>query len=85
MSKYKGYHPKRNNIFKMMASYDRDESGDIDFRQFLRMVFEKPYERDTSQDIKQVFNEIDMDCKGYIDAEDLRYLAAELKQSFTEE
>ena len=24
MSKYRGYHPKRNNIFKAMATYDKD-------------------------------------------------------------
>lgn len=32
MSKYKGYHPKRNNIYQTMAIYDRDESGNIDFK-----------------------------------------------------
>jgi Ca2+-binding EF-hand superfamily protein len=85
MTKYKGYHPKRNNIFKAMAPYDKDESGNIDFREFLRMIFEKPYEKDTSEDLKQIFNEIDIDGKGHIDAEDLRYLATELKESFTED
>ena len=48
MSKYNGYHPKRNRIYQTMAVYDKDESGNIDFREFLRMIFEKPYERDTS-------------------------------------
>jgi Ca2+-binding EF-hand superfamily protein len=40
------------------------------------MVFEKPYEKDTSEDIKQVFNEIDSDMKGFIDADDLRNMAS---------
>lgn len=40
------------------------------------MIFEKPYEKDSSEDIKQVFQEIDSDMKGYIDEEDLRNLAA---------
>ena len=47
------------------------------------MIFEKPYEKDASEDIKQVFNEIDTQMKGHIDAEDLRNLASELKESFT--
>ena len=85
MSKYNGYHPKRNHIYETMALYDKDESGNIDFREFLRMVFEKPYERNSSEDIKRVFNEIDSDMKGFIDAEDLRNLAADLKETFTEE
>lgn len=42
-----------------MAVYDKDESGNIDFREFIRMIFEKPYERDSTEDIKKVFNEID--------------------------
>lgn len=49
-----------------MAFFDRDESGNIDFKEFLKMVFDKPYERDTSEDIRKVFNEIDGDMKGYI-------------------
>lgn len=49
------------------------------------MIFEKPYEKDSSEDIKQVFNEIDTQMKGYIDAEDLRNLASELKESFTQD
>ena len=49
------------------------------------MIFEKPYERDTSEDMKQIFHEIDLDDKGFIDAEDLRNLAGELKETFTEE
>lgn len=48
MSKHNGYHPKRNNIYKTMAFFDRDESGNIDFKEFLKMIFDKPYERDTS-------------------------------------
>ena len=49
------------------------------------MVFEKPYEKDTSEDMKQVFHEIDYLGKGHIDADDLRNLASDLKESFTEE
>lgn len=79
MSKHNGYHPKRNRIYQTMALYDRDESGNIDFREFLKMVFEKPYQRDTSEDLKKVFAEIDGDSKGFLNAEDLRDLAAELK------
>lgn len=46
MSKYNGYHPKRNYIYQTMAMYDTDESGNIDFREFVKMIREKPYEKD---------------------------------------
>lgn len=55
MSKYNGYHPKRNYIYKIIAMFDKDESGNIDFREFMRMVHEKPYEKDTTDDFKRVF------------------------------
>ncbi len=29
-----------------MALYDTDESGNIDFREFVKMIHEKPYEKD---------------------------------------
>ncbi len=76
MSKYNGYHPKRNRIYQTMSLYDRDESGNIDFREFLRMIFERPYERDTSEDLKRVFGEIDIDSKGFISSSDLFDMAA---------
>lgn len=40
------------------------------------MVHEKPYEKDTTEDYKKVFNEIDQEYKGYLDEEDLRNLAS---------
>lgn len=80
MSKYNGYHPKRNYIYQTMALYDTDESGNIDFREFVKMIHEKPYEKDKTEDIKRVFDEIDLESKGYLTAEDLRNLASELKE-----
>ena len=68
-----------------MALYDKDESGNIDFKEFLRMVFERPYERDSSEDLKRVFGEIDADSKGFISEDDLLDLAAELKESLSQE
>lgn len=31
------------------------------------MIHEKPYEKDTREDMQRVFNEIDQDSKGFID------------------
>ena len=56
MSKYNGYHPKKNYIYQIMALYDTDESGNIDFREFVKMTHEKPYEKDRTEDIKKVFD-----------------------------
>nr|VVW87152.1 unnamed protein product [Nymphaea colorata] len=86
MSKYNdGYHPKRNRIYQTMALYDKDESGNIDFKEFLRMLFERPYERDSSEDLKRVFGEIDAENKGFISEDDLADLAIELKENLSQE
>lgn len=42
-----------------MALYDTDESGNIDFREFVKMIHEKPYEKDKTEDITRVFDEVD--------------------------
>ena len=43
------------------------------------MIFQKPYEKDTKEDMQRVFNDVDQDLKGYIDEQDLRNMANELK------
>jgi Ca2+-binding EF-hand superfamily protein len=40
------------------------------------MVHEKPYEKDTKEDMQRVFNDIDQDLKGFIDEDDLRNMAS---------
>lgn len=59
--------------------FDKDESGNIDFREFLRMVHERPYEKDTTDDFKRVFGEIDDGNKGFLNEDDLRNMKIELK------
>lgn len=39
------------------------------------MLFERPYERDSSEDLKRVFGEIDSENKGFISEDDLADLA----------
>ena len=65
-------------MYKIMSTYDKDESGNIDFRQFLRMIFEKPYQNDTSEDLKKVFDDVDTNQKGFLDADDLIKLSQDL-------
>jgi len=42
-----------------MADFDTDESGIIEFREFVKMMTIKPCEEDTLEDIEKVFNHID--------------------------
>lgn len=38
ISKYNGYHPKRNEFYQILGLYDKDGNGTIDFQEFLNMV-----------------------------------------------
>ena len=44
------------------------------------MIHEKPYEKDTTEDIKRTFDEIDSESKGFLTVDDLKNLASELKE-----
>jgi Ca2+-binding EF-hand superfamily protein len=47
-----------------MSDFDTDESGIIEFREFVKMMTIKPCEEDTADDIEKVFNHIDQEAKG---------------------
>ena len=42
------------------------------------MIFEKPYQNDTSEDLKKVFDDVDTNQKGFLDADDLIKLTEDL-------
>lgn len=66
-----------------MSVFDSDDGGEIDFREFVKLMTTKPYEKDTEDDLVRVFETIDEDGKGYIDEADLARLAEEMKEDAT--
>ena len=49
-----------------MSDFDTDESGIIEFKEFVGMMTMKPCKDDTEDDIRNIFDSIDQDCKGYL-------------------
>lgn len=80
-----GYNPKRNIIYQMVSDLDQDESGGIEFREFVNMMVSKPGDKDTDEDFLDVFKSYDVDNKGYIVKEDLIKIAKELQEDLTPE
>ncbi len=66
-----------------MMEFDIDDGGEIDFREFVKLMTTKPYENDTEDHLMRVFEAIDEDAKGYIDETDLARLAEEMKEDAT--
>ena len=85
LANYGGYKAKRKEIYKIIACWDIDLSGDISFKEFVRMMTEKLCERETQADIEKTFNEIDREQKGYITEEDLMDLAEEVGEEMSED
>jgi Ca2+-binding EF-hand superfamily protein len=61
-----GYHPKKHLIYQIISDIDADESGGIDFREFLKIMTDqlRPCDADTEDDYDRVFSYFDMDMKG---------------------
>jgi Ca2+-binding EF-hand superfamily protein len=68
-----------------MSAFDEDSGGEIDFREFIKLMTTKPYEKDTEDELVRVFETIDEDGKGYIDETDLARLAEEMKGNVTQD
>ncbi len=80
-----GYNPKRHIIYQMVSDLDQDESGGIEFHEFVNMMVSKPGDKDTDDDFLEVFKAYDVENKGYIVKEDLMKIAKELQEDLTPE
>ncbi|GAU45180.1 hypothetical protein TSUD_178730 [Trifolium subterraneum] len=68
----------------MIADVDRDGSGAIDYDEFEHMMTAKIGERDTKDELMKAFHIIDQDKNGKISAADIKRIAKELGQNFTD-
>lgn len=73
-----GYKPSRPFVYVAMSCFDADDGGEITFREFVKLMTQKPSEADTDEDIERVFQNFDEDGKGFISEEDLLAAAEEL-------
>lgn len=55
MMQYGDYHCKRNFVYQIIAIFDLDFSGEINFKEFVKMMTKKPCENDKEEDIERVF------------------------------
>ena len=78
-----GYKPGRPFVYVAMSNFDADDGGEITFREFVKLMTQKPYKNDTDEDIERVFQNFDEDGKGFISEEDLLAAAEELGEEVT--
>ncbi|KAJ7944420.1 centrin2 [Quillaja saponaria] len=79
-----GFEMTEEQINQMIADVDKDGSGAIDFDEFAYMMTAKIGERDTKEELMKAFNIIDQDKNGKISVTDIKLIAKELGENFTD-
>lgn len=80
-----GFETKNPTIFQMIADLDRDNSGAIEFDEFLDAITSKLGDRETRDGIHKIFALFDDEKKGKISLKNLKRVARELGETMTEE
>ena len=80
-----GFQVKKADVRKMIADIDKDESGTIDFQEFVDMMTGKMSERDGKEEIAKVFALFDHEGQGKISFRDLKRVVTELGESISDE
>eukprot|EP01084_Bolivina_argentea_P104310 186782_1 len=76
---------KKEEIKKMIADIDKDDSGTIDFNEFLEMMTAKMSEKDSREEIRKAFRLFDDDETGFITLKNLRRVSKEIGENMTDE
>ena len=80
-----GFEPKKEEIMKMIRDADQDNSGVIDFPEFLDMMTQRMGDRDPKDDMLKAFRLFDDDETGKISFKNLKRVAKELGENMTDE
>ncbi|KAK4774034.1 hypothetical protein SAY87_029053 [Trapa incisa] len=79
-----GFELTEKQIEQMIADVDKDGSGSIDYDEFEHMMTAKIGERDTKEELMKAFQILDQDNNGKISAGDIKHIAKELGESFSD-
>ncbi|KAL1223958.1 putative calcium-binding protein CML20 [Cardamine amara subsp. amara] len=79
-----GFEMTEEQINQMIADVDKDGSRAIDFDEFVHMMTAKIGERDTKEELTKAFQIIDLDKNGKISADDIKRMAKDLSENFTD-
>jgi calmodulin len=80
-----GQNPTEAELQDMIGEVDTDESGTIDFEEFLEMMARKMKDTDSEEEIRKAFCVFDKDGNGFISAAELRHVMTNLGEKLTDE
>eukprot|EP01016_Furgasonia_blochmanni_P037891 TRINITY_DN4511_c0_g2_i1.p1 TRINITY_DN4511_c0_g2~~TRINITY_DN4511_c0_g2_i1.p1 ORF type:complete len:394 (-),score=86.41 TRINITY_DN4511_c0_g2_i1:105-1133(-) len=80
-----GYNAKRQTIYQMFSDLDQDESGGIDFPEFVKLMVNAACDADTDDGIRKMYQQYDVHRKGHITIEDFQNVMKEMDEELTDE
>lgn len=80
-----GQNPSGSELQDMIEEVDADNTGTIDFTEFLTMMARKMKETDSEEEIKEAFKIFDRDGSGFISAAELRQIMTSLGENLTDD
>ncbi|XP_033736484.1 neo-calmodulin-like isoform X1 [Pecten maximus] len=80
-----GQEPTEQEVRDMINEVDNDQSGSIEFPEFLQLMAKKMNDTDTEQEIKDAFKVFDTSARGYITAIELKDIMTTLGEKLTDE
>jgi len=80
-----GLNPSESELQDMLNEVDADNSGAIDFNEFLVMMARKGTGSDPEKELREAFKVFDRDGTGTISKDELRHVMKSLGENLTEE
>lgn len=80
-----GFDVKKADVLKLMKEYDRKETGQIEYADFVDIMTQKMAERDPEEEIRKAFSLFDDDKSGKINLKNLKRVARELGEMLSDE
>ncbi|KAI8504261.1 PREDICTED: calmodulin-A-like [Branchiostoma belcheri] len=79
-----GQNPTEQEVQDMVNEVDLDQSGTIDFNEFMSVMAHKLLETDHAEMLRVAFRVFDKDGNGYIDSGELRHVMTHLGEKLSE-
>jgi calmodulin len=80
-----GANPTQAELQEMVNEVDSNDSGKIEFKEFLDLFARKLKDPDSEEDLIEAFKMFDKDNNGFISAAELRHVMTTLGEKLTEE
>jgi calmodulin len=80
-----GANPTQAELQEMVNEVDSNDSGKIEFKEFLDLFARKLKDPDSEEDLVEAFKMFDKDNNGFISAAELRHVMTTLGEKLTEE